>query len=75
MTRVSIMIAIVWIGLNPPVGFVSAPPSLVTQCSKVEYRQDHLAECNSQDAPGFGVGGGNQGGGLIGGLLHAVGLF
>lgn len=50
---------------------VLAPPSLITKCSDPEYRQTHLAECNSSQPPP--IGGGPRRSGLfglgIGGIL------
>ncbi|WP_431231464.1 hypothetical protein ACQ856_18050 [Mycolicibacterium psychrotolerans] len=50
-----------------------APSTDITNCAKPEYRQEHLAQCNKNDTPG-GTGGPRPRGGLIGGLLGALGL-
>lgn len=50
----------------------AAPPPSITDCSKPEYRQDHLALCNQ--TPRTGGGGGGSGGGILGDLLDRIGL-
>lgn len=45
---------------------LAAPPGKVRDCSRVEYRTDHLEECNLQPSP-FLLGGG---GGPCGALCH-----
>lgn len=62
------LIAITVLLVTPPVQ--AAPPSLIKKCSEVEYRQEHLAECNRQAEPGFGIGGGRGRG--PGGLLGII---
>lgn len=66
---------LVWLALSVPAQSWAAPPGLITQCSKVEYRQQHLAQCDQQQAPalGAGSGGGGGGSGLLGGILHTIG--
>lgn len=72
--RLAIVIMGAWLALSLPAESLATPRDLITQCSKVEYRQAHLAQCNMQQAPGFGVGGGGGGGGgLLGGLLGGLG--
>lgn len=56
----------------------AAPPELVQQCSDQAYRQAHLNLCN-QTGPFLLGGGAPYGGGggltgLVGGLLHGLGL-
>lgn len=44
-------------------------------CSRPDYRQVHLAECNQPHTPGGipgGPGGGSPDGGLLGGLLGGL---
>lgn len=51
-----------------------APAVDIAKCSKPDYRQTHLAECNSPDHSAPVGGGPHRGGGLLGGLLGALGL-
>ncbi len=72
------VIAAVWIVLSPPPQASASPTA--PKCSQVEYRTNHLQECNLQNSPGLGLGGGGgSGSGLIGGILKRVpgigGLF
>lgn len=53
-------------------GVFLAPPPMITDCSDVQYRQEHLAECNLP--PELRSHGGKGGGGLLGDLLGAIGL-
>ena len=62
-----------------PEGEAYASPT-TPDCARVEYRTEHLQECNRSAGPGFGVGGGRgDGRGLLGGILHRLpgvgGLF
>lgn len=41
--------------------FSLAPPHLITRCSDPQYRQSHLAECNTSTVPGHGGAGGRRG--------------
>lgn len=73
-----LLIGVVWIILCPPVEAHASPTT--PKCATVEWRTEHLAECNQQAGPGFGVGGGGGSGrGIIGGILHRLpgvgGLF
>lgn len=49
----------------------AAPVDKINECSRVEYRQTHLQECNLQPSP-FLLGGG---GGPCGLLCHIGGLL
>lgn len=74
--RITALVVCVWLALTPVPESWAAPKDLITQCSKTDYRQAHLAQCNQQPAPGIGVGGGgggSGGGGLLGGLLGGLG--
>jgi hypothetical protein len=52
--------------------FALAPAQDIVKCSRVEYRQAHLAECNAVPS-GYGRGGrGGGDGGLLGGLLGGL---
>jgi hypothetical protein len=53
----------------------AAPPGKIRECSRVEYRTEHLEECNLQQSPFLLGGGGGPCGALcrvgrfLGGLL------
>jgi hypothetical protein len=56
------------------VGVALSPPH-ITDCADVNYRQDHLAECNlPPELRERGGGGGPGGGNLLHDLLDAIGL-
>lgn len=72
-SRAAVVLLLVWLPLTPPLALAS--PGTAPKCSQVEYRTEHLAECNRQGDRGVGIGGGgNQGdgGGLLGGLGRLV---
>jgi hypothetical protein len=48
-----------------------APPPDITNCSRPDYRQAHLAYCNQTQTP-IPYGGGRRG--LLGGILGLGGL-
>lgn len=63
------------VALSVSVGVPNAAASPTTpKCATVEYRTEHLAECNRQGGPGMGPvgGGGGQGGGLLGAIRDIV---
>ena len=59
-------------GVVPVVVVAVAAPPGIQQCSKVEFRQTHLAECNQQGNPFLIGGSGGGDGGLIGALGRAL---
>lgn len=56
--------------------FSQAPVIDIANCSKTQYRQTHLAQCNQVPNQRGGGGGGGGGilGGLLGGLLGGIGI-
>ena len=80
MKRLAALVILTWVAVVGVLSEGEANASPTTpKCATVEYRTEHLQECNRQSGPAFGVGGGGSGRGLLGGILHRLpgvgGLF